>query len=329
MAFVVILLLFGSLAALTAIEMATFSARKERMVQARDAGDRRGTMVNSFQRAPSIYLAAIQLLVTAANFAVGAMIGSNLEAPTRQILKSWLPDFRFTAELSWTLAVGCTTILALIFTNVLPKQIGFVRANELALKSAPVMRAWIRLSWPITSLIRWATVLLAKILRVVPDQKHRVTERDIDALLAEGARAGSLDRREQDIMRRALRLSDLPVRHAMVSADRILWIDPDWTPKAIERFFNEHSSTSYPVGAPHIGKVLGILRVQDWFLNRNLTDSMTPPVFANADDSLLRAMELLLPSETRLLLVRRGDEVIGLLTLNDVLAAVVGPIQQT
>lgn len=171
MAFVVILLLFGILAALTAIEMATFSARKERMVQARDAGDRPGTMVNSFQRAPSIYLAAIQLLVTAANFVLGAMIGSNLEAPTRQILKSWLPDFRFTAELSWTLAVGCTTILALIFTNVLPKQIGFVRANELALKSAPVMRAWIRLSWPITSLIRWATVLLAKVLRVVPDQQ--------------------------------------------------------------------------------------------------------------------------------------------------------------
>jgi len=241
-AFLVILLLFAILAVLTAVEMATFSARKERMVQALQAGDRRGSLVNVFQRSPANYLSAIQLIVTAANFVVGAMIGANLEAPTRQVLGQWLPGFAYTPELSWTIAVGFTTILALIFTNVLPKQIGFVRANEIALKSAPLMQFWIRASWPITSLIRLATVAIARLLRLAPDEKHRVTERDIEALLAEGARAGSLDRREQEIMRRALRLSDLPVREAMVPAERIKWLDAMWTARQIERFFREHGS---------------------------------------------------------------------------------------
>jgi len=328
-AFLVILLLFAILAVLTAVEMATFSARKERMVQALQAGDRRGSLVNVFQRSPANYLSAIQLIVTAANFVVGAMIGANLEAPTRQVLGQWLPGFAYTPELSWTIAVGFTTILALIFTNVLPKQIGFVRANEIALKSAPLMQFWIRASWPITSLIRLATVAIARLLRLAPDEKHRVTERDIEALLAEGARAGSLDRREQEIMRRALRLSDLPVREAMVPAERIKWLDAMWTARQIERFFREHGSSNYPVGEPRVGKVQGIVRVQDWFLHQGLEGAMTPPVFASADESVLRALELLRPSETRLLLVLRGEKVVGLLTLNDVLAALVGPIQRT
>lgn len=329
MAFVVLLILFWLLAVLTAMEMATFSARKERMVQASSAGDRRGTMVNAFQRTPADYLSAIQLVVTAANFVIGAMIGANIEAPLQAGLKRWFPDLDYAAEVSWTLAVGGTTILALIFTNVLPKHAGFVRANEIALRTAPILRIWIKATWPITLLVRKTTKMFAQVLRIAPDEKFRVTERDIDALLLEGARAGSLDRSEQAIMRRALTLSDVCVRTAMVPAEKVLWLDPDWPPQKIEQFFRQHGHSNYPVGEPKVGKVHGVIRVQDWFLSRDLAQATRPAIFADADDSLLSAMELLRPSESRLLLVRRGEAVNGVLTLNDILATLVGPIQKT
>lgn len=329
MAFVVLLLLFWLLAMLTAMEMATFSARKERMVQASASGDHRGTMVNAFQRTPADYLSAIQFVATAANFVIGAMIGANIEAPLRSAVQQWFPDLDYASEVSWTLAVGGTTILALIFTNVLPKHAGFVRANEIALRTAPIMRLWIRATWPITLLVRKTTKILAQVLRIAPDEKFRVTERDIDALLLEGARAGSLDRSEQAIMRRALTLSDVCVRTAMVPAEKVLWIDPDWPPQKIEQFFRQHGRSNYPVGEAKVGKVRGVIRVQDWFLNRDLVQATRPAIFADAEDSLLRAMELLRPSESRLLLVRRGGNVIGVLTLNDILGTLVGPIQRT
>lgn len=328
-AFVILLLLFWLLAVLTAMEMATFSARKERMVQASDAGDRRGTMVNAFQRSPADYLSAIQLVATAANFVIGAMIGVNIEAPLTSALRKWLPGFDYASQTGWILAVGSTTILALIFTNVLPKHAGFVRANEIALRTAPAMWLWIRLTWPITHLVRRATKLVARLLRIAPDEKFRVTERDIDALLLEGAKAGSLDRDEQAIMRRALTLSDVTVGSAMVPEDRVQWVNPDWEPHQIEDLFREHGHSNYPVGKPEVGMVRGVVRVQEWFLCRNLDKATCEAVYADAEDSLLRAMELLRPSESRLLLVRRGERVVGVLTLNDILAHVVGPIRKT
>ena len=329
MAFVVLLALFWLLALLTSLEMATFSARKERMVQATESGDRRGTLVNAYQRAPADYLSAIQLVATAANFVIGAMIGANIEAPVRSQIDRLLPTFRYRSELSWTLSVGAITILALILTNVLPKHIGFVRANEIALKGAFPLRTWIKLTWPITTVVRLATKALARLFRIAPDEKFRVTERDIDALLAEGVRSGSLDRTEQALMRRAIRLSDRQVCDAMVPIDQVLWIDADWPTRRIEAFMKEHGRSNYPVATKRVDKLVGVVRALDFLLERNLAEAMAPPVFARPQESLVTAIERLRPLETRLLVVKEGERLLGVLTLNDILAEIVGPIQRT
>lgn len=329
MAYVLIIMLFWLLAVLTSMEMATFSARKERMVQAAEAGDRRGIMVNAYQRAPADYLSAIQLVATAASFVIGAMIGSNVEAPVRMQFEEWFPTFLYRPQLSWIVSVGVMTILALIFTNVFPKHIGFVRANEIALKSAPLMRFWIKATWPITLLVRRTTKLLARLLRIAPDERFRVTERDIDALLLEGVRAGSLDPTEQAMMRRALKLSDTRVGDAMVPRKSIRWIDPSWSDRRILEFFRHHEHSNFVVGKGGLDHVVGVVRAQDWLLDHDLGRVCTKPVHASPEDSLLTAVELLRPSDTRLLVVRESDRVVGVLTLNDVLAHIVGPIHPT
>ena len=329
MAYVLIVLLFWLLGVLTSMEMATFSARKERMVQAAEAGDRRGIMVNAYQRAPADYLSAIQLVATAASFVIGAMIGSNVEAPVRGQFEEWFPAFAYRPHLSWIVSVGVMTILALIFTNVLPKHIGFVRANEIALRSAPLMRIWIKASWPITLTVRRTTKMLARLLRIAPDERFRVTERDIDALLMEGLRAGSLDPTEQAMMRRALKLSDTRIGDAMVPRESVHWIDPSWSDRRILEFFRQHEHSNFVVGKGGLDRVVGVVRSQDWLLDHDFERVCSTPVYASPEDSLLTAIELLRPAETRLLVVRENQRVMGVLTLNDVLAHIVGPIRPT
>lgn len=326
MAYLEIIALFWLIGVLTAMEMATFSARKERMHQAAASGDRRGTMVNAFQRAPADYLSAIQLVGVCANFVIGALLASSIESPTRAMLNDWLPGFRYQAELSWAIAIGSMTILAVIFTNILPKHIGFVRANEIALKTAPIMWRWIRIASPLTHLIRVTTKWLARLIRVAPDERFRVTERDIETLLIEGAKAGSLDKTEQEIMRRALRLSDSSVRDAMVRRESILWVDISWPNAKVEKFFRQHGRSNYPVCDGAIDRLRGTIRVQDFYLKESVQQAMTPPVFATPRDSLLEALAALRPTSTRLLMVKDGARLVGVLTLNDVLSHIVGPV---
>jgi putative hemolysin len=328
-AFLVLIALLALLAILTAMEMATFSARPERMAQASELGDRRGTMVKVYQRSPSDYLSAIQLIATAANFIVGAMIGANIEHPIREYFAQVMPTLPARSTVSWIVSVGLMTIFALIFTNVLPKHIGFVQANEIAIKTAPIMRLWIKISWPVTSLIRKSTKVLSRMLKIAPSEKYRVTEKDIDSLLLEGLREGSLDPTEQAMMRRAIKLSDTCVDRVMVPREQVLWLDVKSSKKAIEAFFRKHLRSNFLVCDGALDKVVGVVRVQDWFVNRDLDEVMTKPVYATPSASLLEAIELLRPADTRLLVIQSGDEIQGVLTLNDVMGAIVGPIRQT
>jgi putative hemolysin len=328
MLFLVLVGLFALLGVLTAMEMATFSARKERMVQAAESGDQRGTMVNAFQRSPADYLSAIQMVATAANFVIGAMIGSLIDAPVSRFLERNLPGMPGKDQLSWVISIGSTTILALIFTNVYPKHIGFVRANEIAIKTAPLMRFWIKATWPVTSLVRLSTKFLAKLMQIAPDEKFRVTERDIDSLLSEGVRAGSLDAREQEIMKRTLAISDIKVRDMMSPADNIHWIEPIWTNDQIKNFVKIHRHSNYMVAEGSIDRCIGVIRVQDWWETQDLKKSMSAPVFIDADDCIRDAIDLIRPREVRMLVVQQQGRTVGVVTLNDLLSHIMGPIFQ-
>jgi len=308
------------------MEMATFSARKERMSQLADAGDRRGTLVNAFQRSPADYLAAIQLIVTAANFIIGAMIGAYIEQPILDWFESVAPNYPYPSKVSWTLAIGGSTLVALIFTNVLPKQIGFIRANEIAVNTARAMKLWMKLTWPITSIVRLSSKWFSRVLRIAPDEKHRVTEGDIHSLLAEGVRAGSIDQDERTVMSRALQLSDVPVSEVMVPASDLLWVESDWNDDQLDGFFRAHLRSNYPVRHAGESSPIGVVRVQDWYIHRDLKLVMRQPDWIESEASLLRGIELLRPAESRVLFIKADDEFVGILTLNDALRFLVGPI---
>jgi len=296
------------------------------MSQLADAGDRRGTLVNAYQRSPADYLAAIQLIVTAANFIIGAMIGAYIEAPILEWFKSIAPNYPYPSKVSWFLAIGGSTLAALIFTNVLPKQIGFIRANEIAVSTARAMKLWMKLTWPITSIVRLSSKWFSRILRIAPDEKHRVTEGDIHSLLAEGVRAGSIDRDERSLMSRALQLSDVPVSEVMVPASDLLWVESNWDDDQLHAFFSTHLRSNYPVREGLGTTPIGVVRVQDWYIHRDLAMVMRQPDWIDSEASLLRGIELLRPAESRVLFVQADNEFVGILTLNDALRFLVGPI---
>jgi len=86
------------------------------------------------------------------------------------------------------------------------------------------------------------------------------------------------------------------------------------------------SQSNYPVSGKLLEPVRGVLRTQDWFKQRDLQAVMRPVVSAKPSDNLVTALELLRPASTRLLVVMEGVNVIGLVTLNDILQHLIGPI---
>lgn len=332
MAILGIVLLLVLLGVMTMAEMATFSARKERMVQAVDAGDRRGTLVLAYQRSPASYLGPVQLIATAASLVLGALSAEYVQVP----ITAWLDQFELTTGwkngLGFALALTLMTVISLVFSNVLPKQVGFVKANEIALAFAPVTRLLIKVARPLAWLVSVATNILYRVFKITPAERLRVTERDIVSLIAEGSRSGGLDGVEAEIVHRTLKLSDICVTSEMSPIDECDWVDPAWGAQRIDAEVRNSDRSLLVVASQRPANVLGVIRARDWLAlakpeAADLRRLMSPPAYADADDSVVDVLQTLRPLATRLVFVRDpSGNVIGLISLNDAVRLVLGPI---
>jgi putative hemolysin len=77
------------------------------------------------------------------------------------------------------------------------------------------MRLLSTLASPVVWFLGVSTDAVLRLLRVRSSDDPPVSEREVEILLEEGARAGVFEEEERDLARRALRLDDRPVRALM------------------------------------------------------------------------------------------------------------------
>jgi len=332
MVYVILGILFLLTALLTAAEMATFSARPERMRQLAAKGDRKGTLVLAYQRSPVSFLSAGQVLATAAAFATGAIIQADLTPHAVRWLDSFLDWTPAQLEgTGATLMLIVVTIVALILTNVVPKQIGFDHADRVAVFFAPVFRFLIRLTRPIA----WLVTVSGQVFERVVNRRNRlgarVTEGDLLTLLAEGIRIGALDPNEAHFVRKALRLSDLTMRDVMTPIAQVEAIDLFWNPERVDDYVRATNHSFYPVYEGALDCPIGVLKAREWMTPEGakpkLKDILMPIAVLKDSDSAVTLFETLKDEETRILFVQdKAGQTVGMVTLNDAIVLLTGPL---
>lgn len=332
MVFLGLALLFLVTALLTAAEMATFSARPERMRQAALNGDKRGTLVLAYQRSPVSFLSAGQVIATAAAFVTGAII----QAEFTPAVVGWLKSV-FQWDQTSLDAVGGTsaflffTIVALILTNVVPKQIGFDHADRVALFFSNPFRLLIRLTRPIAWLVTVTSQVFEKMVNRRNRLGARVTEADLLTLLAEGIRIGALNQHEALFVRHALRLSDLCIRDVMTPIDKIEAIDALWSLDRIDEAIRKSDHSFLPVFDGSLDRPLGILRARQWLsvegTKPKLEDLLLPLNVLETQDSAVELFQALKGRESRIVFVQEEGRTVGMVTLNDAVELLTGKLE--
>jgi len=77
------------------------------------------------------------------------------------------------------------------------------------------------------------------LLRVRSKAESPVSEQEVEILMEECARAGVFEEEERDLVRRALRLDDRPVRELMTPRPKVVWLDTDDPPEETRRWVAE------------------------------------------------------------------------------------------
>lgn len=320
-------------ALVVAAEMATYSTRRERLLQMGRAGNRSARMALVYLRAPRWYLAGSQLATTLLTVPMGLLSGSLFVEPlsARLVAGGWDPARAETASF-WTATLGLTAALT-IFLNLLPKRFAFSYADEVAVFFAKAAWYWIKVTLPLLRLLNAIVDGVARLLRLRPTSESDVTEADALVLLGEGHRKGHIDARELAIARNALALSEVALERIMTPAERIEWIDVRrFDPSAARRTLGRR--TLVPVGFGSLDELLGYVRSREVLAlgptptEAQIRAALCPVIRLSASESALRALSEMKGARSRIAVaLSTNGRVAGIATLNDLVSAVLGDFE--
>jgi putative hemolysin len=313
-------------------EMALMTARRSRLKQlARES--RRAQVALGLLQQPENFLATIQVFITllqiSAGAALGADIGERIATAFDAFNVPWLTPY--SKAIGVALSVSGITFLNMLLGELAPKRIALVDPERFATAVAVPMRFMAWLAAPFAYVLIRMTRLLLRLLRMDKVDREHVSEEEIRLLVAEGADQGVIDSDERNMVNRVLRLGDRTVDSVMTPRPRIAWLDAAASAEENLAAMRETPYSRYPVYRGDEQEIVGVLEVKRAIGRlasggkEGLFDVLAEPLYVPATARALDLLEEFRDAETPLaLVVDEYGDIEGLVTLNDLLSAVVG-----
>jgi putative hemolysin len=329
--FLAVLILLNGVFALS--EIAVVSARKTRLQQWADEGRAGASAALHLANEPGRFLSTIQVGITT----IGILSGALAEASVAQTLAASLEQVPAVAPYSEGIAIGIVvvtiTYLSVVIGELVPKRLALVNPEAIASVIAQPMQWLSRVSSP---LVRFFNLSSEAVLRLVGAREAGeppVTEEEIKVLMEQGTEAGVFEESEQALVSNILRLDEQPVGAIMTPRVDIFYLDLEQPYEENRKQLLDCPYSRMPVCKDGLDNVLGILESKALMRQSlrgeaiDLTASLTRPLYVPNSISSMELLETFKKNRMHVaLVVDEYGEVQGLVTMNDVLEAIVGDI---
>lgn len=321
-------------------EIAVVSARKVRLQQRAEHGDKGARIALELAEAPDRFLSTVQIGITLVGILAGALGGATI-AEELGLQFGRIPLLApFSEAIGIGLVVLGITYLSLVVGELVPKRLGLNNAERVAAAVAGPMQRLALIFDPIVRFLSFSTDVVLSLLSVRPPSEPPITEEEVRLIIEEGTEAGVFEKAEQDMVEHVLRLDERRVSTLMTHRRDIVWLDLDDPPEETVCKITASVHSRFPVAQRGLENVLGIAQAKD-LLACGLAEQQTlglvkptdlktvlqPALFVPESMPALKVLERF--KECRLHIALVIDEyggVQGLVTTNDILEAIVGDI---
>ena len=309
----------------SASETAFIALSRVRLLQLEDGGRPGARRVAKLMERPQRILATVLLgnnLVNTAAAALATAVAINLVDN---------PDI---AVLAATIGV---TLVVLIFCETLPKTLAWSRSEEAAFTvSRPLVMVGLVLA-PAVTLLQGISLLASRALGI-DNARAQVTEDEIRTMISLGARTGTVEPTEAEMLENVFHFGDRQVHEVMTPRTEILWMENGTRLDDFLKVYGRQTHTRFPVYEGDTENVVGLLSVKDLVQtmaehgvgpDSSVTKVMRPVYFVPETKSVSRLFEEMRESGQQMaIVIDQYGGVAGLVTLKSLLEVIVGPVRE-
>jgi len=256
-----ILLVFNAILAMA--EVAFISARKARLQNELNKGDKRASIALQLVENPNQFLAVIQIGITSIDLLTGALTGATLGIwINAQVDK--IPILEpYSQVIGILVGVLPVTYLSLVLGELVPKRLAMRDPEGISSSIAQTMLFLTKFFSPIVRFLSFSTESVLRVLGVKVSEEPPVTEEEIQLLIDQGTQAGVFEEAEQDMVEGVFSLGDQRVYSLMTPRTDIVWLDIDDTIEEIREKIAENDFSRFPVRQGTLDVILGIVKARD------------------------------------------------------------------
>ena len=314
-------------------EIALVSARKGRLEGLANKGDAKAKAALTLAENPEKFLSTAQIFITLIAILTGVYSGEKFGHYVQPYLEKSELLKPYAQTLATVIIVIIVTFLSIIFGELVPKRMGMLRAEKIARVVAGPMNFLSVVTHPIVWLLSKISYLFFKILNIKTVGDNAVTEEEIKAMISEGSEHGTIEEEEKDIIERVFHLGDRNITSLMTHRTDITWLDINQTVQQIKDKFEDIIYSSYPVCDEIVDNIKGTISVKDLLKASPTTllkELVKPALFVPENNSAYQLLEKF--KDTKIhscFIVNEYGTLEGMITLNDILEAIVGDVPQT
>jgi putative hemolysin len=318
-------------------EIALVSSKRYRLEQQAEAGSTGARAALALLKDPTRFLSTAQIGITL----VAIISGVFGEASISHYVTDWLEGAGLSHKLADTLSAVIVVLsigyLAIVFGELVPKQIGLRHPEAIAGATAVPMTFLSGLSSPVVAVLSASSRLLLGLLGLQRGEEAGISEEEIRLLIGQSAESGSVDEAEAELLDRVFHFGDRQVHEVMTPRTETVWLPHDASLRDFYAIYGQTPHSRFPVFEDSPDSVVGILGIKDVLAalaggriesDRPISSMIRPAFFVPETKPVGDLFREMQSSGTQMAIaIDEFGGTAGIVTLEQLLEEMVGPVR--
>jgi len=307
------------------VETAVISTSKIHLKYLAKNGNKKALIISDLTRKPDQFLRIV-------------LIGTNIAVILSSAISSSLA-LNFWGNKGVSISVIFTTLIILIFCEVIPKTIAQSNAKKISLNTAYYIKIASSILSPIEIFFSWISNFIIRILtgkKYIPLNVF-FTKKDLKLFFEVGEREGALEKKEKSMIERILNLDETYVKDVMRSQKYIVAINESTSPEEAIKLMNKEGLSRIPVYKNNLDNIIGFIYAKDFLIgdlkkkldkSLNLSDLIHPPNFVLETNRVTNLLKEFQKKKVHIaVVINKDNKISGVVTIEDLLEEIFGEIE--